>query len=1168
MKALLAQPISKLDQVSAGTVSNTITASANSIQLSVSDRLSLLFNGLALLVAAYIIAFIYSWQLTLVVSSALLFIIVVYSFTTPVIIKLHQAVDKADAKHASIAGEIFASIRTVLSLGAEAPLSKNYFSWVGESRKRGLRLAPMFGVQIAPLFFSMYASFALAFWYGLKLYREGHIGGIRTVVTVIFSILMVVSILGNIVQPITLIVKAISASSEFFDMMDAKRVDSDGLSAPEANAQDDIKIDNIHFSYPTRKDVPVLKGFNAHFQRGKTTALVGPSGSGKSTIVALLERWYNIGDVQVEEATVSETRDIEGKDASPPGSLSDKDHLSQSNSGTISCGNHNIQSFNLKWWRTQIGLVQQEPFLFNDTILNNVSFGLLGTEWQNSDDATKLGLVEKACQEAFADEFIKKLPEGYSTQVGESGIKLSGGQRQRIAIARSIVRNPRILILDEATSSIDVRGERIVQDALDRVSKDRTTIVIAHRLATIKKADHIIVMRDGCNIEEGTHEELIGREDGLYCGLVTAQQLGQRSMPDYKDEPTTPTLQAVSSRKAASVRSGAMSEGADIEKQIFKVRGFFATVGRFLFEQRRYWALYALALLGIMGAGAAFSMQAYLFAQITVVFRYTGSKLVHEANFWSLMFFILSLGMLFSYLAVGFASTAIATHVGFEYRSSYFSDIVRQNVPFFDAEDNSSGALMSKLSTDPKNIQELLGITGALPSISVFNLIGCVIISFYYGWKLTLVAFFAVMPVLLGCQFLRMRYEINFQKRNSAVFSESSTFATEAIAAMRTVVSLTMEDTIIKRYETMLYTQIKAAVRKASYNLVVLAFADSVGLLCMALTFWYGGQLLASHEYNSTQFFVIYIAIVQGSEGAGQFFALAPNLAQATASGNRILDLRQTDVRPDTCSAKHSDSIDSSTGAALELSRLTFRYPTRPITLFHNLSMSIPAGAYIAFVGPSGCGKTSIVSLLERFYLPTSGTIILNGIDISTLPLPYYRSQISLVAQEPKLFEGTIHSNLLLGVDNQNVSEEEIEQACRDAEIHDFIISLPDGYGTELGINTSTALSGGQKQRLCLARALLRKPKLLLLDEATSSLDSQSEKLVQTAIERLAAKGEMTVIAVAHRLSTVQKADVIYVFGEGEEGVGGMVVEKGGHEELCRRRGVYWGMCQAQALDR
>ena len=569
---------------------------------------------------------------------------------------------------------------------------------------------------------------------------------------------------------------------------------------------------------------------------------------------------------------------------------------------------------------------------------------------------------------------------------------------------------------------------------------------------------------------------------------------------------------------------------------------------------------------------AAFSLQSWFFARIVQVFQFTGHKLVHEGNFWSLMFFVLALAMGISYFTVGFASASISTYVGYEYRKSYFLDIVRQPIPFFDAEGNSSGALMSRLSTDPKNLQELLGMTGAFPTISVFNLIGCIAISFSFGWKLTLVALFSAMPIILVTQFLRLRYEVHFDKINAAVFAESSTFATEAISAMRTVVSLTMEDTIIKRYKNMLHLQIRESVRKASYNMLVIAFADSVDLLCMALTFWYGGQLLATHEYGPVQFFVIYIAIVQGSQGAGQFFALAPNLAQATASANRILSLRtqstSIELTSDDTFNHQTCPAGSASGAHIQIDNLSFRYPTRNILLFKYLSLSIPAGHFAAFVGPSGCGKTSIISLLERFYDPVSGTISINGTDVRNIELKTYRKQLSLVAQEPKLFEGTIRENLILGVETSSVTDKEIHQACRDAEIHDFITSLPDGYGTELGINTSTALSGGQKQRLCLARALLHKPKLLLLDEATSSLDSQSEKLVQQAIERLAANREMTVVAVAHRLATIQKADVIFVFGEIEEGWGSRILEKGTHQELLGRRGVYWVMCQAQALDR
>ena len=196
------------------------------------------------------------------------------------------------------------------------------------------------------------------------------------------------------------ITKAISVSTEFFSMIDSTTVSTDGLTDEDVSSQDDIFLRHIWFSYPTRRNVQVLKGFNARFSKGKTTALVGPSGSGKSTIVALLERWYDLKDQSNLAINASQIQDSESKQ-----------EIVADNRGGISIGTHDISNTNVKWWRSQIGLVQQEPFLFNDTILNNVAFGLLGTQWENDDDASKKVRVEKACKEAFADEFVQQLPE-------------------------------------------------------------------------------------------------------------------------------------------------------------------------------------------------------------------------------------------------------------------------------------------------------------------------------------------------------------------------------------------------------------------------------------------------------------------------------------------------------------------------------------------------------------------------------------------------------------------------------------------------------------------------------------------------------------------------------------------------------------------------------------
>ena len=534
-------------------------------------------------------------------------------------------------------------------------------------------------------------------------------------------------------------------------------------------------------------------------------------------------------------------------------------------------GDHSIEDLDRKWWRTQIGLVQQEPFLFNESIYDNVSRGLTGSAWEKDSSEQKRELVEEACKEAFADDFIRRLPDGYETLVGESGIKLSGGQRQRLAIARSIIKRPSILILDEATSSIDVRGERIVEAALERVSKHRTTITIAHRLSTIKKADKIIVLKEGTAVEDGTHSELISREDGVYANLVRAQhlELGATEHDELKEK-TEPELELVPSKQ----RDPEISETYPATPSMSKRSGFFSSVGRLLYEQRYHRLIYCFILLGAMGGGAAFSLQAYIFSHVIVVFQYTGARLNSGGNFWSLMFFILALGVAVCYVFIGYAANSLSVQVSTIYRQSYFESILNKPIPWFDDQERSSGTLAARLSTDPQQLQEVLGPNMALPLVAIFNITGCTIISFVFGWKLTRVTFFSALPVIIAASFLRIRYEIDFESFNAKVFSESSKFAAESIGAFRTVAALTLEDTIIKRYRNLLDNQVSKAVKKGSYSVLVFALSDSLELACMALAFWYGGQLLGSREYNVLQFFIIYIAIVQGGQAAGQFLAI------------------------------------------------------------------------------------------------------------------------------------------------------------------------------------------------------------------------------------------------------------------------------------------------------
>ena len=256
--------------------------------------------------------------------------------------------------------------------------------------------------------------------------------------------------------------------------------------------------------------------------------------------------------------------------------------------------------------------------------------------------------------------------------------------------------------------------------------------------------------------------------------------------------------------------------------------------------------------------------------------------------------------------------------------------------------------------------------------------------------------------------------------------------------------------------------------------------------------------------------------------------------------------------------AENRDREPSGNDVSIGLRDVEFRYRQRKAArVLNGMSLDIRPGTFAAFVGPSGCGKSTIVSLIQRFYDPTSGGITINEDDISLLSPSLYRRCISLVQQEPPLYLGSVRQNIALGLDYEP-SEEEVNEACRQANVLDFVSSLPEGLNTPCG-SKGIQFSGGQRQRIAVARALIRKPRLLLLDEATSALDTQSEKIVQKALDE--AMSSRTTIAVAHRLSTTRDADVIFVIEDGR------IAESGTHKELQRQRGRYYAMCLAQSLD-
>jgi len=486
----------------------------------------------------------------------------------------------------------------------------------------------------------------------------------------------------------------------------------------------------------------------------------------------------------------------------------------------------------------------------------------------------KRELVRQACIQAHADEFIQELPDKYDTKVGDRGGFLSGGQKQRVAIARSVISNPRILLLDEATSALDPTAERYVQAALDNVSKSRTTIMIAHKLSTVQKADKIIVMNRGRVMEQGSHHDLLMMQ-GAYYALVNAQNLSIQSTEAHAgDEKTTAQEDGLELQKATTEASLVHTARSELKSDDDVSRKF--SLARCIWiifkEQRHLWPFFLGGFVASIGAGGVFPAQAVVFSRSILVFELPRSKLRDRGDFWALMYFVMGLGVLVCYASLGLLFTVAAFYATRFYRSEYFAAMLRQDIAFFDIEGHSAGAMTSRLSTDPQRLQDLISANFGLILIVIVNLLGSCTLALAVGWRLALVVIFGCIPPLFFAGFTRMRLEMTSQDRTSKIYHESARFASEAVGAIRTVSSLTLEEKVLQKYGEKLASTSKKDLRHAAVSMVLFGLSDSLDLGAAGLGFWYGGKLLSEGKYDVETFFTVFIAIIMGGQAAGFLF--------------------------------------------------------------------------------------------------------------------------------------------------------------------------------------------------------------------------------------------------------------------------------------------------------
>ncbi|KAL9638683.1 MAG: hypothetical protein Q9164_001391 [Protoblastenia rupestris] len=1120
----LRQEIWHFDKRSTGAIATQVTTNGNRVSQGIAEKLAFVVQALSTFFSAFIVALAVQWKLSLITLSIVPVIFLVTATCIAIDAPQEARIVRIYSQASNMAQETISSIRTVHAFWAHAKMVKKYDDFLQQAHTEGNKKSPNYGVLFSVEYFCVYSGIALCFWQGFRMFQSGEVADAGQVFTVVFAALIAATSVSTIAPQITAFTNAAAAASELFSVIDKKSeldpLDESGKMSSDS-CDGSIEITNLAFAYPSRPGAPVLRDFNISIPAGKTTALVGASGSGKSTVVGLLERWY------------------------------------APSSGSIMLDGIDISDYNTQWLRSRIRLVQQEPTLFRGTVFENVCKGLLGDQRRLSVE-DQMKLVREACISSNADGFIQDLPNGYHTEVGERAGMLSGGQRQRIAIARSIVSNPKILLLDEATSALDPKAEKVVQDALSNVSRNRTTLVIAHKLATIKAADSIAVMSEGTVVEQGTHSELINKK-GHYAALVSAQDLGDEEEAPATGPKTTDFSEKIDRQTSLQLKLE-LSKTADAEAQYLASGTLNYSLLRCIIimfaEQKNLYFCFMLSTIACLIGGATYPAQAILFSRVLNVFLLEGQEARDQANFYSLFFFVVALGNLLAYFVVGWTCNYIGQTVTHRYRREMFDQVLSQDMDFFDRPENTSGALTSKLSALPTQLQELVSANVLLIFIVLVNIVSSSVLAIAYGWKLGLVIVFAGLPPIVMSGYLRIRLETRIEAINSERFADSASLASEAVTAIRTVASLTLEKPIMDRYSDMLDSIVRRSIKSLLWTMFWFALSQSLDFLVEALGFWYGGQLLASGEYTTEQFYIIFIGVLFAGQAAAQFFGYSTSLTKAVGAANYILWLRT--LQPIIQENDQNREKGPEGDPAIQIQDVHFNYKQREASrVLRGITITIEPGQSAGIVGSSGCGKSTLISLLERFYDPTSGRICLDDKDIAEMSPRRYRSYMSLVQQEPTLYQGSVRENICLGL-NTDPPEDQLREACRQANALDFVQSLPESFNTLCGTR-GIQFSGGQRQRIAIARAMIRNPRLLLLDEATSALDTQSERVVQSALDEAAST--RTTIAVAHRLSTIKNADVIFVFANGR------IAEKGTHAELQKLRGRYYEMCVAQSLD-
>uniref|UniRef100_A0A8C2AHB2 Bile salt export pump n=1 Tax=Cyprinus carpio TaxID=7962 RepID=A0A8C2AHB2_CYPCA len=1117
-RKVMRMEIGWFDCTSVGELNTRMSDDINKINDAIADQVGIFIQRFTTFVCGFLMGFARGWKLTLVIISVSPLIGVGAGLMF--VAKLTGLELQAYAKAGAVADEVLSSVRTVAAFGGEKKEVQRYDRNLISAQRWGIRKGLIMGFFTGYLWFIIFLCYALAFWYGSSLVVDTQEYSPGTLLQVFFGVLIAALNLGQASPCLEAFASGRGAATIIFETIDRKpEIDCLSEAGYKLNkVKGDLEFHNVTFHYPSRPEVKILDQLNLQVKSGETTAFVGPSGAGKSTAIQLIQRFYDPKE------------------------------------GMVTLDGHDIRGLNIQWLRSLIGIVEQEPVLFATSIAENIRYGRPGV---SNDD------IITAAKEANAYNFIMDLPQKFDTLVGEGGGQMSGGQKQRIAIARALVRNPRILLLDMATSALDNESEAVVQDALDKVRMGRTTISIAHRLSTIKNADVIVGFEHGRAVERGKHDELLDRK-GVYFTLVTLQSQGDKALNQKKYVNTVCKYQYYSVSlylvlslflyiRRASVHQRSRSQLSNLvpesglpDDDSEEVEP--APVARILKYNAPEWPYMLFGSFGAAVNGGVNPVYSLLFSQILATFSMPDPvEQRREINGICLFFVVVGLVSFFTQMLQGYAFSKSGELLTRRLRRLGFHAMLGQEIGWFDDHRNSPGALTTRLATDASQVQGATGSQIGMIVNSLTNIGVAIIISFYFSWKLTLVIL-CFLPFLALSGGFQAKMLTGFAKQDKDAMEAAGQISGEALNNIRTIAGLGKERNFVEMFEVQLEAPYQAALKKANVYGACYGFAQCVVFMANSASYRFGGYLVYREGLHFSFVFRVISAIVTSGTALGRASSYTPDYAKAKISAARFFQLLDR-IPKISVYSNEGDKWDNFKGD-IEFIDCKFTYPFRPdIQVLNGLSLSVRPGQTLAFVGSSGCGKSTSVQLLERFYDPNNGRVLIDGRESTRVNVAFLRSKIGIVSQEPILFDCSIAENIRYGDNQRELSMDDVIAAAKKAQLHDFVMSLPEKYDTNVG-SQGSQLSRGQKQRIAIARAIIRDPKILLLDEATSALDTESEKTVQEALDK--AREGRTCIVIAHRLSTIQNSDIIAVMSRG------YVIEKGTHGYLMGLKGAYY----------